>query len=66
MKEVRKLSLAEIKAILNDGDFDGLVSTVEHESMECKGQVYALKEPLGRIELAKDVPSLANSNGGYY
>ncbi len=65
MTQVIKLNLLEIEAILTNGDFDKLVSTIEHELLECKREVYSLKESLGKIELAKDVSALANSKGGY-
>lgn len=65
MTKITKLSPPQIEAILTSGDFESLVSTIEHDLLECKREVYLLRESLGRIELAKDISALANSKGGY-
>ena len=62
---MRKLTPEQIGEILTKGDFAQLVSTVEHEMFECKAGLYDVKQPIGKIEIAKDVSALANAKGGY-
>ena len=65
MSQPTKLSLSQIEYILARGDFDGLMGTIEHGSLECKREIYVMREALGKVELAKDVSALANSSGRY-
>jgi predicted HTH transcriptional regulator len=65
MTALRELKVEEVTGILSRGTFEELISTVEHGQFECKGGFYDAKVVKGKIELAKDVSSLANSQGGY-
>jgi hypothetical protein len=60
-----ELAIEEVVDILSKGAFDEFVSAVEHEQFECKSGLYDTKAVKGKIELAKDVSALANSQGGY-
>lgn len=66
----KKLSPAEVLAILEKGDFTALVGVVEDHRLECKGEPYVLHHTeKGTVthykqELAKDVSSLANTPEG--
>ncbi len=60
------LTLEEIASILENGNFDKLISQRESGVFEAKQrQPYDLPKRKAIIELIKDVASLANSNGGY-
>jgi len=65
MTTLRQLTVEEVTAILSRGAFTELISAVEHGQFECKSGLYDTKAVKGKIELAKDVSALANSNGGY-
>lgn len=60
----RLIPLEEIASILTAGDFNRLVGGLEDEHLECKSSPYNLTEEQGKMELAKDVSALGNSNGG--
>jgi len=60
----KNLSLDEVREILDSGNFDGLIGVVEDEKIECKAELYQLKENHQKQELAKDVAGLANAGGG--
>ena len=60
----KKLSLEEIRAILESGIFDGLIGAVEDERIECKAAPYQLQHAHQKQELAKDVSAFANAEGG--
>lgn len=62
---MNNLSLEELKAIIETGDFEALVNRIENEFCECKRGIYLLEDDFGKRELAKDVTSFANLNGGY-
>ena len=62
---ITKLDLATVEQILTSGEFDMLLQTVEHECLDCKGQVYVTRGTLSKVELTKDVAAFANSGGGY-
>jgi schlafen family protein len=53
-----------LMAVLDAGDFDQLVGTIEHQRVEFKEQPYNLETRRGLYELAKDVSGLANADGG--
>ena len=61
----RKLSIADIAAILESGDFSPLIGALEDEHLECKSAPYQLDQERGKMELAKDVSALANADGGF-
>jgi hypothetical protein len=65
MTTLRELTVEEVTGILSRGTFGELISTVEHVQFECKGGLYDTKAGKSKIELAKDVSALANSEGGY-
>lgn len=62
---MNNLSLEELKAIIEIGDFEALVNRIENEFFECKRGIYLLEEDSGKRALAKDVTSFANLDGGY-
>jgi hypothetical protein len=55
---------ADLREIIRSGDFSKLKGLVEGNLLECKGQPYDLVSDGGKRELAKDVSSFANSDGG--
>ena len=60
------LNLSQIKSIMQTGDLKRFVGEKENLYFEGKGSnPYNLTDPNGRYELAKDVSSFANSEGGY-
>ena len=59
------LSLNTLKEIIEQGDFDALIGHTENEFFECKRAIYLLSDERNKRELAKDVSSFANLNGGY-
>jgi len=60
-----KFSIKELEKIINEGNFDCLVGKIENNFFDCKKEVYDLKNNLVKRELAKDISSFANLNGGY-
>jgi len=54
-----------ITRIIESGKFDRLIDMPEGPVLEVKGTPYDLDKAADRYELAKDVSSLANSQGGY-
>lgn len=59
------MQLDEIKSIIEIGNFEYLIGKVENEYFDCKKGIYFLSGDSGKRELAKDVTSFANFNGGY-
>lgn len=59
-----QLTKSEVLARLEDGNFDALIGQFESDWLECKGQPYNLSREDQKLELAKDISSLANANGG--
>ncbi len=49
----------ELMAVLDGGDFDPLLGTIEHQRIEFKEQPYNLDGRRGVYELAKDVSGFA-------
>jgi len=62
---MEEFSIKELEKIINDGDFNSLIGKIENDFFDCKSQVYNLKNENSKQELAKDVSSFANLNGGY-
>lgn len=60
----KNLTVEQIKAILDRGNFDELITAVEDDQIECKSAPYQLNEAHQKQELAKDVSGFANANGG--
>lgn len=54
----------EIIELLRAGNFEALIGEFESDWLECKRQPYALDSDVQKVEIAKDVASLANANGG--
>ncbi|MGH8016013.1 MAG: AlbA family DNA-binding domain-containing protein, partial [Candidatus Zixiibacteriota bacterium] len=54
----------QILKILKSGEFENFIGEIENDFLECKSGIYLLKNEKNKRELAKDVASLANSNGG--
>jgi predicted HTH transcriptional regulator len=65
MTTLRELTIEEVTGIPSRGTFAELISTVEHVQFECKNGSYDTKTAKSKIELAKDISTLANSSGGY-
>ncbi len=59
------LSKVTLSNIINASDFDLLVGEIESEWFECKRQPYQIEKESQKRELAKDVSSFANAQGGY-
>jgi predicted HTH transcriptional regulator len=56
--------LEEIQGILSSGSFEELKGTLENEFFEAKAEAWDLDSERGKLDLAKDVSSLANWRGG--
>jgi hypothetical protein len=55
----------ELEEILGSGEFDRLIGKYENEWFDCKKAPYDLESEKGKHELAKDISSFANVDGGY-
>ncbi len=62
---MEEFSIKKLEKIISDGDFNSLIGKIENDFFECKGQIYDLKKEYSKRELAKDISSFANLNGGY-
>lgn len=62
---MEEFSIKELEKIISDGDFNFLIGRIENDFFDCKSQIYDLKNEYSKRELAKDVSSFANLNGGY-
>jgi predicted phosphohydrolase len=62
---MNKFSIKELEKIINEGNFDYLIGKIENNFFDCKKEIYDLKNNLVKRELAKDISSFANLNGGY-
>ncbi|MGB9762453.1 MAG: helix-turn-helix domain-containing protein [Minisyncoccia bacterium] len=62
---MEEFSIKELEKIINNGDFNSLIGKIENDFFECKGEIYDLKSEYSKRELAKDISSFANLNGGY-
>src|SRR6266478_6372129 len=60
----RLIAIAEVVAILQSGDFTRLFVGLEDDHLECKSAPYNLDQECEKMELAKDVSALANTDGG--
>jgi hypothetical protein len=56
----RELTPEDVVAILQAGDFDGLLGVLEDNHIECKRAPYQLDSDHVKLELAKDISALAN------
>lgn len=55
----------KLEKIIDSNAFEDLKGEYENEWFDCKSQPYSLVDNKSKRELAKDVSSFANSNGGY-
>jgi len=55
----------ELQRITTSSDFNALVGKIENGWFECKSQPYQINTDVGKRELAKDVSSFANAEGGF-
>lgn len=62
---MEEFSIKELEKIISDGDFNSLIGKIENDFFDCKSQIYDLKNEYSKRELAKDVSSFTNLNGGY-
>ena len=62
---MEEFSIKELEKIISNGDFNSLIGKIENDFFDCKGQIYDLKKDHSKRELAKDISSFANLNGGY-
>ncbi len=62
---MNSLNKGKIEEVINSGNFDELIGEYENEWLECKSQPYILTDNKNKRELAKDVSSFANLEGGY-
>jgi hypothetical protein len=57
-------NLEEIRQILATGRFEELKGALENEFFDAKSEPWDLNSERGKLDLAKDVSSLANLHGG--
>lgn len=62
---MEEFTIKELEKIISGGDFNLLVGKIENDFFDCKSQIYDLNKEYSKRELAKDVSSFANLNGGY-
>lgn len=60
-----EFTIKELEKIISSGDFNPMIGKIENDFFDCKSQIYDLKNEYSKRELAKDVSSFANLNGGY-
>jgi hypothetical protein len=58
------VTIEEVLAILDGGNFEPVVGVAEDEGLEFKGQPYRLDDDRQAFEYAKDISALANGRGG--
>src|SRR3990172_6449819 len=58
------LGREKLNQIVTNSDFDQLIGEVENVCFDCKSQPYQVQHEAGKRELAKDVSSFANAQGG--
>ncbi|MCG3112053.1 MAG: ATP-binding protein [Candidatus Manganitrophus sp. SB1] len=61
----KNLSLNEIRSLLDSGDFNKFIGTVEDAQLECKDAPYQIGQDHQKQEFAKDISGLANADGGF-
>lgn len=59
------MKINDLQKIIEEKNFDALLGQPEDENFECKGEPYNVSIEKGKRELAKDISSFANGNGGY-
>lgn len=59
------MNFSELQEIISRADFKALIGQIENDWFDCKGQPYQIDNDTGKRELAKDVSSFANADGGF-
>ena len=59
-----KLTPLELKQLIDNGHFEELKGQIENEFVDAKEGMYKLNNDKNKLELAKDVSSFANGEGG--
>src|SRR3989344_1889859 len=59
------MNISKLLDIISRADFGVLVGQIENDWFDCKGQPYQIDSDEGKRELAKDVSSFANTEGGF-
>ena len=59
------LTKERLEALINDRAFADLIGETENQFFDCKSGIYDLTNPSKKLELAKDVSSFANAEGGF-
>jgi len=62
---MEEFGIKELEKIIDEGNFNFLIKKIENDFFDCKSQIYDLGNSHSKRELAKDVSSFANLNGGY-
>lgn len=62
---MEEFTIQEFKKIISEGDFNSLIGKIENDFFDCKSQIYDFKKDYSKREIAKDISSFANLNGGY-
>lgn len=62
---MKPLSKEKLEEIISSGEFDHLKGHYENEWFDCKKEFYIFDNEKGKRELAKDISSFANIDGGY-
>lgn len=55
----------QLQEIITTTNFDSLIGQIENDWFDCKGEPHQLQNEYGKRELAKDVSSFANYEGGF-
>lgn len=63
-KESKILEVQRLIDILESGNFDSIIGTIESEILDFKKEPYQLNTTKQKLELAKDISAFANSGGG--
>jgi len=60
-----EINFKDLEKIIDENDFNSLIGKIENDFFDCKSQIYDLTNENLKRELAKDVSSFANLNGGF-
>jgi predicted HTH transcriptional regulator len=60
-----EINFENLEKIIDENDFNPLIGKIENDFFDCKSQIYDLSNENLKRELAKDVSSFANLNGGF-
>ena len=59
------LTFTNIEEIITGGKLESFIGETENEWFDCKSQPYGLDKESAKMEIAKDVSSFANRDGGF-